>query len=195
VVADDGPRDGDRPTVLLVDDERAVADVYAMRLEDRYDTVVAYGGQAAMEAVPEADVVLLDRRMPDLSGDEVLRRLRDQDVDCRVVMLTAVDPDFDIVDMPFDDYLCKPVVQDDLVAAIEQQLAARAYSDRLSEYLEVTSKLALLEAEKPARELAGNEDVAELRQRAARLREEVDAALGEFDDFETAFRDLRRHSH
>jgi DNA-binding response OmpR family regulator len=148
-----------------------------------------------MEAVPEADVVLLDRRMPDLSGDEVLRRLRDQDVDCRVVMLTAVDPDFDIVDMPFDDYLCKPVVQDDLVAAIEQQLAARAYSDRLSEYLEVTSKLALLEAEKPARELAGNEDVAELRQRAARLREEVDAALGEFDDFETAFRDLRRHSH
>jgi DNA-binding response OmpR family regulator len=183
----------DTPTVLVADDERAVADVYAMRLEDRYDTAVTYGGESAMAAVPDADVVLLDRRMPDVSGDEVLRRLRERDVDCRVIMLTAVDPDFDIVDLPFDDYLCKPVEQEDLVAAIDHQLAARRYDDTLSEYLEVTSKLALLEAEKSPRELATNEDVATLRERERDLREEVDAALADFGNFDDAFREIQRH--
>jgi len=181
--------------VLVVDDERAVADVYAMRLEDRYDTMVAYGGESAMDAVSEADVVLLDRRMPDLAGDEVLRRLRDQGVDCRVIMLTAVDPDFDIVDMPFDDYLCKPVTKDDLVGAIEHQLAARQYGDALSAYLEVTSKLSLLESEKSPSELAEDDRVAALRERERDLREEVEEALEELEDIEVAFREIQRQRY
>jgi DNA-binding response OmpR family regulator len=187
VTSDDG-----RPRVLVVDDERAVADVYAMRLQDRYVTEVAYGGEAAMEAVADADVVLLDRRMPELSGDEVLRRLRERDVDSRVVMLTAVDPDFDIVDLPFDDYLCKPVAQDDLVDAIEQQLTARRYDERLSQYLEVSSKLALLEAEKSPRELDDRKDVATLREREKELRAEIDDAIADFDDIDAAFREIQR---
>jgi DNA-binding response OmpR family regulator len=186
------PATGD-PVVLVVDDEREVADVYAMRLSDRYETITAYGGEQALEAVDEADIVLLDRRMPNLSGDEVLETLRERNLDCRVIMLTAVDPDFDIIDMPFDDYLCKPVEKTDLVAAIDQQLAARRYDDRLSEFLEVTSKLALLEAEKAPRDLMGNEDVAELRDREAELREEMDAALAAFDDIDRAFKDIQRH--
>ena len=180
-------------TVLVVDDEREVADVYAMRLGDRYETITAYGGEAALEAVEDADIVLLDRRMPNLSGDEVLETLRERNLDCRVIMLTAVDPDFDIIDMPFDDYLCKPVEKSDLVAAIDQQLAARRYDDRLSEFLEVTSKLALLEAEKAPRDLMNNEDVTELREREEALREEMDEALSAFDDIDRAFRDIQRH--
>jgi len=179
--------------VLVVDDEREVADVYAMRLSDRYETIAAYGGEEALEAVDAVDIVLLDRRMPDLSGDEVLETLRERNLDCRVIMLTAVDPDFDIIDMPFDDYLCKPVQKKDLVAAIEQQLAARRYDDRLSEFLEVTSKLALLEAEKAPRDLRGNEEVTELREREEQLREEMGEALATFDDIDTAFQDIQRH--
>lgn len=181
-------------TVLIVDDEKAVADVYALRLGDRYETETAYGGAAALEVVDsDIDVVLLDRRMPDVSGDDVLETIRERELGTRVIMITAVDPDFDIIDMPFDDYLCKPVEKDDLVAAIDQQLAARRYDDRLAEYLEVTSKLALLEAEKPQQSLDGHEDVTALKQRAESLRGQMDDALSEFEDIDAAFQEIGRH--
>jgi len=58
----------------------------------------------------EVDAVLLDRRMPDVHGDEVLARLREEGCDCPVIMTTAVDPGMDILEMDFEDYLCKPVL-------------------------------------------------------------------------------------
>ncbi|WP_226010719.1 response regulator [Halomicrobium salinisoli] len=181
-------------TVLVVDDEREVADVYALRLGDEYETETAYGGEEALASIDEdVDVVLLDRRMPDLSGDDVLDEIRERGLDCRVIMITAVDPDFDIIDMPFDDYICKPIEKEDLVAAIEQQLAAQRYDDRLSAYLKVTSKLALLEAEKTPQALEDSAEVADLRTRVAELRAEVDAALAEFDDIDAAFKEIGRH--
>jgi len=184
----------DDPRVLIVDDETEVADVYELRLRGEYDTETAYGGERALEVVDESvDVVLLDRRMPSVSGDELLDRIRERGLDCRVVMITAVDPDFDIVDMPFDDYLCKPVQKEDLVSAIEQQLTAERYDDRLTEYLEITSKIALLEAEKPASELEADDRVAELRERADALQAEMDDALSSFDDFEAAFQEIKRY--
>nr|WP_284010060.1 response regulator [Halomicroarcula sp. YJ-61-S] len=180
-------------TVLVVDDETEVADVYALRLRNEYETETAYGGGEALELIDDdIDVVLLDRRMPDISGDDVLEAIRDRELDVRVIMITAVDPDFDIIEMPFDDYLCKPVDKDDLVAAIEQQLAARRYDDRLTEYLETTSKLALLEAEKTPQSIEDSDEMAQLQQRAARLRAEMDDALAEFEDIATAFEEIGR---
>ena len=180
-------------TVLVVDDESEVADVYALRLRNQYETETAYSGTEALERVDDdIDVVLLDRRMPNVGGDEVLDEIRNRDLSTRVIMITAVDPDFDIIDMPFDDYLCKPVEKDDLVAAIDQQLAARRYDDRLTEYLKITSKLALLEGEKTAQTLEDSESVESLEQRAEALKSEIDDALSDFDDIDTAFRDISR---
>jgi len=180
-------------SVLVVDDEKEVADVYALRLRDQYDTDTAYGGEAALEAVDEdTDVMLLDRRMPDVSGDDVLERVRDRGLDCRVIMITAVDPDFEIIDMPFDDYLCKPVEKADLESAIEQQITAGRYDERLSEYMNVSSKLALLEEEKPPTMLDDNEDIERLRDRAEELKAELDDALEQFDDIDSAFLEIGR---
>ncbi|MFB6164876.1 MAG: response regulator [Haloarculaceae archaeon] len=180
-------------TVLVVDDETEVADVYALKLGSEYDVRVAYGGDEALEVVDEGvDVVLLDRRMPDRSGDEVLREIRERGLDCRVIMITAVDPGFDIIAMDFDDYLCKPIDSHDLLEAVSQQLTAREYDERLSEYYEVTAKLALLEAEKTPRELETREDVARLRERAERLKAEMADSLSDFEDFELAFREIGR---
>ncbi|MFB6150798.1 MAG: response regulator [Haloarculaceae archaeon] len=184
---------GTDPTVLIVDDEAEVADVYELRLRGYYDTETAYGGEEALERVDDdIDVVLLDRRMPGVSGDEVLEEISDRDLDCRVIMITAVDPDFDIVEMSFDQYICKPVEKADLVDAIEQQLAAREYDARLTEYLEVTSKLALLESEKSEGELARNDEVVALRERASELRAGLDDVLDEFDDVGEAFKEIDR---
>ena len=180
-----------RETILIVDDEKPVADAYAVQIETEYDTRVAYGGQQALEAVDESvDVVLLDRRMPDYTGDEVLERLRDRGLECRVVMVTAVDPDFDIVDMPFDDYLQKPVSREELFDAIDRQLSIEQYDDGLDEFMRLSTKLELLEAEKPTQELKNRDDVQRIRQRADELKSKLDQTVVEFEDPVAAFEHL-----
>ena len=69
--------DQDDATVLVVDDEEMVADAFSLLLERWYTVRTAHGGEEALSLVDgDVDVVLLDRRMPDRSGDEVLRDLR-----------------------------------------------------------------------------------------------------------------------
>ena len=184
----------DQATVLVVDDEEEVADVYALRLRKEYETRTAYGGEEALDKIDaDVDIVLLDRRMPDIAGDDVLAEIRAGGFDCKVIMLTAVDPGMDILEMDFDDYLCKPVEKKDLVSAIDQQLQVQRYDERLSEYLEVTSKLALLEAELSPQEIEDSDELQELNERAENLKAEMDDTLDEFDDIETAFQEIARH--
>lgn len=183
--------DGQGATVLVVDDERAVADAYAAQLDTQYDVRKAYGGEAALETVDDAvDVVLLDRRMPDLTGDEVLDEIKDQGIDCRVVMVTAVDPDFDILDMPFEDYLRKPVGRSDLLTAIDNQLAAEEYDEQLDEFLELNTKLGLLQQEKTAKAIEEEPDVQKIQERAEELKADLDETVMQFEDSATAFKDL-----
>ncbi len=190
-------RGRENTTVLIVDDEREVADVYALRLGTEYETRATYSGSEALDMLDESvDIVLLDRRMPDQSGDEVLAELREQEYDCRVIMLTAVDPGRDIVEMNFDDYLCKPVEKDDLVGAIEQQLQVKQHDGRLGEYLEVCSKLSLLEDRLPP----GSEELDQLRRQADQLESKLDGRLDDVDDvaslaaFDASFSSIDRHS-
>ena len=168
----------EQTAVLIVDDEREVADVYALRLDGRFKTQAVYSGPEALKTLDgSVDIVLLDRRMPDQSGDEVLAEIHKQGYNCRVIMLTAVDPGRDIVEMNFDDYLCKPVEKKDLVSAIEQQLRVKQHDGRLGEYLEVCSKLSLLEG----RLAPGSEELDRLRSQADRLKSELDDQLDDVD--------------
>ena len=98
----------DRPRVLMVDDEKQVADAYALRLEDVAEVTVAYAGEEALDAVGEGrppDVVLLDRHMSGLSGDEVLARIRERVIRTRVILAPALVRDLGAPAMPFYDFL------------------------------------------------------------------------------------------
>jgi len=179
--------------VLVVDDERDVADAYAAQLDGEYVVTTAYGGQEALDRLDASvDVVLLDRRMPGLSGDEVLDAIRDRGLDVRVAMVTAVDPDFDIIEMPFDDYVIKPVSREDLFETIERLLTCSNYEEKLREYYALTAKRATLESNKPRAELDGNEEFEALGDRIDELERDLDEAVSEFDDddFTALFRDL-----
>ena len=185
----------DTPTVLIVDDEQEVADVYAFRLKRTYDVRTAYGGQQAVDAVDEdVDVMLLDRRMPEMSGDEVLEAIRADGFDCRVIMTTAVEPEFEIIEMPFDDYLCKPIEQATLTEALDQQLTARQYDASVSDLFRATSKLSVLEAEKTAEELENSAEYQRLKQMTDEARDDADSLVDELDDFESAFKSIDRSS-
>jgi CheY-like chemotaxis protein len=180
-------------TVLVVDDEPNVVEAYALWLDDEYDVRTAEGGPEALEAVDDTvDAVLLDRRMPEMSGDEVLTEMRERGLDVRVAMVTAVDPDFDIVDMAFDAYLTKPVTKPDLVETVEQLTSLSEYESGVREQFALAEKRAVLEMEMSEAELAASEEYAELTRKLEALEEETDERAGELDHdaFAAAVRDL-----
>lgn len=180
-------------TLLIVDDEKEVADAYALRLRQRYgDVRTAYGGQEALAEIEESiDVVLLDRRMP-FSGDKVLTEIREREYDCRVIMVTAIDPGFDIVDMPFDDYLCKPIAKDDLFAAVDQQLEAASFDDPLTEFFSLIAKLAVLEAERSPEQLDASSAYLRMQRRTDELRDELAVSSENFSEMVETFTAISR---
>lgn len=182
-------------TVLVVDDETRLADLFSTWLESEWTIKTAYDGESALEQLDDdVAVVLLDRRMPGLSGDEVLDRIRDSEYETRVVMVTAVDPDFDIIEMGFDDYLVKPVSKEELHDVIDRVIARAQYNADIREYYSLSSKKALLETEKSERALAENDQYQQLSQRVDELRSQVDAlreqTLSDHEDFVGAFKQL-----
>lgn len=184
----------DLPLVLVVEDESDLADLYAAWLGDSYRVQTAYGGREALEELsPAVDVVLLDRRMPGLSGDEVLAAIQERDVSCQVAMVTAVEPDFDVLSMGFDDYLVKPVARDDLFDTVDDLERRGTYDSGVQEMFSLASKKGVLEAEKTDSELAENEEYQELEHRLESLREKLDTTIESMDEeekFDSLFREF-----
>jgi CheY-like chemotaxis protein len=135
---DSSPRSGataPETTVLIVDDEAAMTEILSTWVGERHATLVAADGQEALDVVTgDVDVVLLDRRMPRMGGDEFLLELKEQGYDARVVMVTAVDPGPDIVSLPFDDYITKPVTKDVVLNVIDRMLRLRKAGKAVREY-------------------------------------------------------------
>ena len=177
--------------VLIVEDEEDLAELYREWLYRRFDVEIALNGQEALDHLSDdIDVVLLDRRMPGLSGDQVLGEIRDREIGCRVVIVSAVTPDFDVIAMGFDDYLEKPITREELIETVESMLNRSEYSTQLQEFHQLVSKVAVLEANKVTSELEQNEEFQALKNRIEELRVEVDQRVDAFDeaDFEAAFR-------
>jgi DNA-binding response OmpR family regulator len=180
----------DRKRVLVVDDEPDLADLYASWLSEEYAVDTAYGGTAALDVLDgSVDVVLLDRRMPGMSGDEVLDWIREHGLGCGVAMITAVDPDFDILKLGFDAYLTKPVAASDLTGVTNQLIRRAEYTDTLRELFAKLSTRETLLAEKPAPELEADERYRKLDAEIEALRKESEAHMSELDgeDFEALF--------
>ncbi|MFC7175719.1 response regulator transcription factor [Halosegnis marinus] len=171
--------DSDDPSVLVVDDEPRVAEGYATWLADDYEVRVATDGDEALAEVAGAGVVVLDRRMPGRSGDEVLRALRERDADCRVAMATAVDPERGDAALPFDAYLTKPVERDELRATVERLAALSTYADRFYELTSLRVRRNVLEVETNG----ADEEVAELNDRIDELESRL-AAIERAADIE-----------
>ncbi|MFC7141966.1 response regulator transcription factor [Halosimplex aquaticum] len=160
------------PTVLVVDDNRVIADTYAQFLADDYEVRAVTSGSEALESLgPSTEVVVLDRRMPGVSGDDVLARIADRALDCRVVVVTAVEPDVDVVDLPFDGYLVKPVGRDELTAAVDEMHRRADYDDALRQFLALASKKATLEVRADEEELAESDAYARIEERLAAKRD------------------------
>ena len=180
--------------VLVVEDEKDVAEMFHRWLEEDYAVSVALSGSEALEKLEDEDidVVLLDRLMPGLSGDEVLERIEKEGYGCRVAMVTAVEPDFDIVEMGFDEYITKPSSPEELKKTVEVLLERRKRSRQLQEYASLRVKQAALGLEKGEKELAESEEYESLVSRIRKLEDSLDELNEDMteDDFISAVRDI-----
>src|SRR6184192_362008 len=110
--------------VLVAEDESRVADALArgLRREGMAVDVAPDGREALYKArVNPYDVIVLDRDLPHVHGDEVCRTLNAEQPDTRVLMLTAarsVDDRVEGLELGADDYLTKPFVFAELVARV-----------------------------------------------------------------------------
>ena len=123
-----------RKCILLVEDDVDLAKLVARWLErEGYRVRSSANGHEAIEALaadPLPDLVLLDILLPKTSGLNVLRRLRAQERtrDLPVVMMTALASDKDVKRgglLGADDYIVKPLVEQDLLERVRQALRKR----------------------------------------------------------------------
>ncbi|WP_435075670.1 response regulator [Halorubrum sp. HHNYT27] len=167
-------------TILVVDDEQGLADLYALYLEEDYTIRIAYGGQEALRIIDDdVDAVLLDRRMPGISGDEVLATLRERGYDQPVAMLTAVDPGEEIIGLDIDEYFVKPIYEEQLREAAEALLARRRYDEEFREYFAAISKKAALDASMSEKEHVPSDADVILEQEVTEAKDAADSALME----------------
>ena len=122
--------------ILVVDDERFFREAIREILAGAgFETEEAENGEAGFERAkdPSFAVVLLDIQMPGIDGIEVLRRLRDERPDLRVIVLSAHTDQEHVLDalrLGACDYLAKPLHDEELVLAVKRAAESFAISRR-----------------------------------------------------------------
>ena len=105
----------DKPRILLVDDDKNTADgLKKILLQDGYDTGCTYTGNEALDLIEAEhfDIVITDMKLPDISGFSIIEKVKKENIDIAVVMITAfssIQTAIDAMKKGADDYLTKPV--------------------------------------------------------------------------------------
>lgn len=187
------------PSILIVDDEVRFARALAQGLTDEgFKVHLAHNGHDGYRLAkePSFDVVVLDVMLPGLSGIEVCRRLRADDVGTPILMLTARDADSDetsSLDSGADDYLRKPFSFAVLVARCRALLRRGAregwselcHGDLALDVSRRTARRGDVQIRLSRRETALLEHLMRAHDRIASKEEILEHVWGEVDDRDT----------
>ena len=119
-----------RVRILIADDEEGIRESLDLILGDEYELAFAHDGQEALAKLTQEkfDLVLLDIKMPKLDGLDVMRRLKDQQIEMPVLVLTAyqsVELAKEAVRLGALEYLPKPFEREQIMQAVRGVLAKR----------------------------------------------------------------------
>lgn len=163
------------PTVLIVEPESSFTEVYRHWLDDQYLIQTARMEREALDILnPDIDLVLLDPSPSTNDTWSLLRELNARELEFRVIVVTAIEPDFDIIPLKLDDYLLKPVSKDELRSAVEQVLELDTYDVRRADRYALLSKKVALEAVKSTEELTANDAFRELEAELQAIKTGID---------------------
>ena len=123
-----------KPLLVIVDDEQGILDVVS-RFAERagFDVAMCSRGREAIALIQERrpDLVMVDLRMPEVGGLDILRAIRDVDAHCQAVLMTgyaSVDTAVEAVKLGATDYLTKPIDfgrLDQLLAGVREEIERR----------------------------------------------------------------------
>lgn len=117
----------EKKTILVVEDEKAIADILVFNLRrEGYETLVAYDGTEGLRLATETppDLILLDVMLPGMDGFAVCKSVRAQ-ADTPIIMLTAREEETDKVlglELGADDYITKPFSMRELMARVKANM-------------------------------------------------------------------------
>lgn len=169
------PQETENATILVVEDEQSLAELYRAWLSQDHRVETAYTGQEATEKLDDTvDVVILDRRLPDSTGQKVLDVIQERRLDCMVTIVSAVKPEFDVASFPIDEYLVKPVDRNDLRATVNELLFRSTITITRQELLALHSRKIALEDETDQRKLDDNREYRDLRRKIGILEAELE---------------------
>ncbi|KPN13746.1 PhoB family transcriptional regulator [Bacillus australimaris] len=142
--------------ILVVEDEKKIARVLSLELEyEGYEVTVKGTGMDGLQALEEEsfDLVLLDVMLPELSGLEVLRRVRKTNTSTPIILITArgsVPDKVSGLDLGANDYITKPFDIEELLARIRAQLRLNIHA---KEEKEIELSIADLTVNEKTREI------------------------------------------
>jgi DNA-binding NtrC family response regulator len=144
-------------TILVVDDERGVRESFNMVLKDHYEVLVAPNGKEAIDIFSKnyIDLVLLDIRLPDVDGVDLLRKLKELDPGVEIIMVTAVksiQTAVQAIKSGAYEYIIKPFNVEEVLTVIRRALEKR----RLVK--EVTYLRDELQRVQPFEKMVGNDN-------------------------------------
>ena len=130
--------------ILLIEDDKGISRfIKKGLLENSFSIDVAYDGEEGLHSAVHMkyDLIVLDILLPKMDGREILKRLKEREIQTPVIFLTAKDSESDIVkglNLGADDYLTKPFSFSELLARI-QAILRRGKTESLSARLQVAN--------------------------------------------------------
>jgi CheY-like chemotaxis protein len=109
-------------TVLFVDDESAVLELYELTYSSEYTVLTATSGEEALDMFgTHIDFAFFDRRMPGMSGDEAIRTIRDEGYETPLGIISAIEPD-GTLDIEYEAYHTKPTDKEQVRTTIRKHV-------------------------------------------------------------------------
>jgi putative two-component system response regulator len=135
----------ERPNILIVDDELGPRESLGMILKPSFNVFSSEDGKQALQIIKNTnvDIVTLDLKMPVMSGEEVLKRIKAYDPTIEVVIITGygtLKSAVEAIKYNVFDYILKPFNVSDILATVKRCLERREMSLRVKDFLEEVEK-------------------------------------------------------
>ncbi len=152
-----------RSSVLIVEDKRMVATVLEDYFPGSHDVRSVQTGEAAIEQyTDDTDLLIVDRKLDGISGGDVAARIKAEHERQLILCVSGVEPDNDICELQYDDYIHKPIEEDEMKARVELLFSRAELEATERAYLSPRSKQIVLTGAhgKSATKMAGFQDCA-----------------------------------